>query len=58
MSWKQTMARLLADLLRLTIRACLLIDGILLALLSVYFTFRVVLHSIELMNRKMFSSPW
>lgn len=57
-NWKTTLATFLTDLLRITIRVCLFIDGILLSLLSVYLTYRFVLHTGDWMNRTFFSSPW
>ncbi len=58
MSWKKSVAAFLADALRLLIRVCLFIDGILLALLSIYVTFRFVFQVGRWLNRVLFSSPW
>lgn len=37
MSWRSTFATFLQDMLRLAVHSCLLIDGILIALFSVWF---------------------
>ena len=58
MSWKQNLSSLLADLLRLSIRVCLFVDGILLALFSVWLTFRFLYQTIGWLNRVLFSGAW
>lgn len=57
-NWKHNFSAMLMDLLRLSIRICLFIDGILLALLSVYVTFRFATHAAGWISRTFFSSPW
>lgn len=57
-NWKHNFAAILMDLLRLTIRICLFIDGIVLALLSVYITVRFAIHAAGWISRTFFSSPW
>ena len=56
--WKQNAATFLADALRLTIRACLLIDGILLALFSIWFCANFLIHTVHWLDRILFSGPW
>jgi len=56
--WKSSLAKTLADLLRLSIKVCLFINGILLALLSIYITYKFVLHVGAWANHTFFSSPW
>ncbi len=58
MSWKQSITILMAEILRMAIRACLFIDGILIALASVWFCFRVLHFTINWLNRVLFDSPW
>lgn len=58
MSWKNSVASFLGDALRLSITVCLFIDGILLALLSIYVTFRFVIQVGNWLDRVFFSSPW
>ena len=57
-SWKVSLANILMDILRLSIRICIFIDGIMLAGLSVYFTFRFVVQLAGWLNKTLFSSPW
>lgn len=57
-NWKHNLAATLMDLLRLSIRICLFTDGIVLALLSVYITFRFAIHAAGWISRTFFSSPW
>ena len=58
MSWKTNLATFLTDALRLSIRACLFLDGILLALFSIYFTVRFLASAIGWLNRVLFEKPW
>ena len=58
MSWKQNVATLLADMLRLSIRACLFIDGILIALASIWLCGKCLYFSMNWLNRVCFNSPW
>ncbi len=58
MSWKQTIATFLAEALRLSIRVCLFIDGILIAMASIWFTGKFLYFSINWLNRVFFDSPW
>ena len=56
--WKQTLATFLAEALRLSIRVCLFIDGILIAMASIWFTGKSLYFSINWLNRVFFDSPW
>jgi hypothetical protein len=58
MSWKTSLASFLTDALRLSIRSCLFIDGILLALFSIWFIVRFLGSAIGWLNRVLFNSPW
>lgn len=58
MSWKQSTVEFLSDALRFSVRACLLVDGILMAVLSVWFVWRFVWHVKGWLARVMFDSPW
>jgi len=58
MSWKQTAAGILADMLRLSIRVCMFIDGIMVAFFSIWFCFKFLYFSINWLNRILFGSPW
>jgi len=58
MSWKQSLATFLADALRLSIRVCLFIDGILIAVASIWFCCKFLFFSMNWLNRVLFDSPW
>jgi len=57
-NWKQDITTLLAEILRLSIRACLLVDGILIAMATVWFCGKFLYYSVNWLNRTMFDSPW
>ena len=57
-AWKQSMMTFFADALRLTIRACLLVDGILLALFSIWFCWNLLRQLMTWCARVLFSSNW
>lgn len=57
-NWKQSSATFLTDALRLSIRACLFIDGILLALFSIWFCIKFLYSTMNWLNRVLFNSPW
>ena len=57
-NWKQSLATFLAEMLRLSIRMCLFIDGILIALASIWFCFKFLYFSMNWLNRVLFDSPW
>ncbi len=58
MSWKQSITILMAEILRMAIRACLFIDGILIALASVWFCCKFLYFSMNFLNHVLFDSPW
>lgn len=58
MSWKQSVATFLVDALRLSIRACIFIDGILLALFSIWFCTKFLFQAVNWLNRVLFDTPW
>jgi len=58
MSWKQSVAIFLVDALRLSIRACIFIDGILLALFSIWFCVKFLFQFVNWLNTTLFGSPW
>ena len=57
-NWKQSMATFLAEMLRLSIRMCLFIDGILIALASIWFCFKFLYFFMNWLNRVLFDTPW
>jgi hypothetical protein len=57
-NWKQTTITLLADLLRLSIRVCLFIDGILAAMFSIWLCAKLLYFAINWLNRTVFGTPW
>ena len=57
-AWKQSALMLLMDILRVSIRVCLFIDGILLALFSIWFCTKFLLHTLNWLDRVMFGSYW
>ena len=58
MGWKQTTISFLGDALRFTVRACLLFDGLLFAVFSVWWIAKFFWHLHGYLNRVMFSSEW
>ncbi len=58
MSWKQNITTFLTDALRLSIRACFFLDGILLALFSIWFCVKFLSQTIDWLNRSIFNTPW
>ena len=57
-NWKQSLMNFFTDAMRISIRACLLIDGILLALFSIWFCYKFIGHSMKWLNRILFSYEW
>lgn len=58
MNWKSTLTDGLADALRFCIRGALILDGIILALASIYLTCKLTLFTVRYLDRVWFSSPW
>lgn len=58
MAWKQTTITLLADLLKLSARMCIFIDGILLSLFSIWLCAKILYFAINWLNRTIFGNPW
>lgn len=58
MSWKQTLARFIADALRLSITVCLFIDGILIALFSIWFVAKFLYQTMNWLSETLFNHPW
>lgn len=58
MSWRQSLATFLTDALRLSIRSCLFIDGILLAVFSIWFCYKFLFQIVNWLNRVFFAAPW
>jgi len=58
MSWRQSLAQFLVDLLRVAIRVCLFIDGIMVAIFSIWFCGKFLYFTLNWLNSSMFSSPW
>ena len=48
----------LADGLRFCVRGALLLDGIILALASIYLTLKLAVFTLRYLDRVWFSSPW
>ena len=58
MSWKRSLARFIADALRLSITVCLFIDGILLALFSIWFVAKFLYQTMNWLKETLFNGPW
>lgn len=58
MAWEKTAADFMADMLRMSIRVCIFIDGIMIALASMWVCWKLLYFSIMFLNRTLFSSPW
>jgi len=58
MPWKTTVIDVLRDGLRFCAGACILIDGILLSVFSVWFVARFLWHLVAWLNRTLFLEPW
>ena len=58
MAWQQKTVDLLGDILRFSIRGALLLNCIIIALGSCYLTARLVLHTLQFLNRLLFAKPW
>lgn len=58
MTWKHKLTDGLADMLRFCIRGALILDGIILALASIYLTCKLTFFLVRYLDRVWFSSPW
>ena len=58
MTWKQKVTDGLVDSLRFSIRGALILDGIILALASIYLTSKLTFFALRYLDRVWFSSPW
>ena len=58
MSWKTRMLDILRDVLRFGVAGCIILDGILLALFSLWFVYKFVWQLQDYLSRTLFGSPW
>ena len=58
MAWKRDLTDLLLGVLRFAIRGVLLVNGIALAILSVYIVVKVCWNFAHFLDRTIFSAPW
>jgi hypothetical protein len=58
MTWKPNITENLAQALRFLVRGAILLDGIILALASVYLTLRFSYRAIQYLDATLFSKPW
>ena len=58
MAWNPKATERLADVLRFIIAVALLVDGIILALASMYFVLRFCWFALRWLDRVAFSKPW
>lgn len=58
MNWKLELTQTLADALRFCIRGALILDGIILALASIYVTCKLAFFLVRYLDRVWFSAPW
>ena len=58
MSWKQTLVKIFIDILRISITVCLFIDGILMALFSIWFVAKFLHQTMNWLKQTLFNNPW
>lgn len=58
MAWRQKLTEALADILRFAVRAAFLIDGIVLAVGSVYVVCKLAWFTVQFLDRWLFAEPW
>jgi len=58
MTWKDKLTDRLADTLRFCIHGALILDGIILALASIYITSKLTYFTLRYLDRVLFSSAW
>ena len=58
MTWKQKLTDGLADGLRFCVHGALLLDGIILAMASIYVTLKLAFFTLRYLDRVWFSGPW
>ena len=58
MAWGQKVTDRLADYLRFTARAAMLVNGIVLALASVYVVAKICYFTLTWLDKVFFSKPW
>lgn len=58
MTWKQKLTDNLANTLGFCIRGALLLDGIILALATIYVTLKLAFFTVRYLDRVWFSNPW
>jgi hypothetical protein len=58
MSWKQRFTESTGDIMRFVAYGCLIIDGILLSIFSVWFVSEFLWHLLKWLDRVIFDKPW
>lgn len=58
MAWGRNITDKLADVLRFAVRGALLIDGIAIAVASVYVVVKLCWFTIDYLDRSVFAEPW
>ena len=58
MAWKNDITVWMAGIFRMAIRICFFVDGILIALASVWFMAKFLYFTVNWLNRVLFDSPW
>ena len=58
MAWRQKVTDVLADVLRFSIQAAIIVDGIALSVGSVYVISKLVWYSAKYLDRTIFAHPW
>ena len=56
--WRQNTMDLLRDALRFVVSACVILDGIFIAVFSVWFLAEFLWHAAQWCNRVLFGGPW
>lgn len=58
MNWREKLTDKLSNLLRFCVQGALIVDGLIIALASVYVVLKLALFSTRYLNRTLFSAPW
>ena len=58
MNWKQHLTENLAGIMGFLVRGALMIDAILVALASIYLTFKFCFRAVQYLDRVLLANPW
>lgn len=57
-AWRQKFTEILADVLRFSIHGAMLLNGIIIALASMYLVGKLVFFFLRYLDRTIFAKPW